>query len=81
MLSPEQRRVTEADIDRRLNGARDSLRSLNGRSLSQSQQSTVAQIQSFMEQAEAARKTDLSSARSLAEKADILARDLVRNLK
>ena len=81
MLSPEQRRDAEAEIDRSLNRARESLRAIASKSLSTSQQSAVAQIQSFIQQAELARKTDLSSARSLAQKADILARDLAGNLR
>jgi hypothetical protein len=41
----------------------------------EAQQGMAAQVETFVEQAEARRKTDLVSSRSLAEHTDLLARD------
>ena len=45
------------------------------------QQRMAAQVENFVAQAEERRKTDLVSARSLAERADLLARDLADSLQ
>jgi len=44
--------------------------------LNQDQQRQVEQIRNFIEQAQKTRATDLAGAKSLAERAEVLARDL-----
>jgi hypothetical protein len=82
MLSDEQRRDYEARIHAALQRARANLRKARGNPrLNEAQQRMAAQVETFVEQAEQRRKTDLVSSRSLAERADLLARDLVESLR
>ncbi|HEY6390212.1 MAG TPA: hypothetical protein VIX89_02970 [Bryobacteraceae bacterium] len=74
MLTPEQERQYNAAIDQSLQRAQASLARLSKRQLSAEQQGVVAQVQSFIEQAQTTRKTNLTAAKSLAERADVLAR-------
>lgn len=80
LLTPEQQRDQNARIDRSLEDAARSLSAAEKRTLSPQQQAAVAQIRGFMSQAEQLRKTDLTGARSLAERAQLLARDLLISL-
>jgi len=41
----------------------------------------VAQVQSFIEQAQNTRRNNLTAAKSLAERADVLARELARTVR
>jgi hypothetical protein len=41
----------------------------------------VQQVQNFIQQAQATRKTDLAAAKSLAERAEVLAKDLLASLR
>jgi hypothetical protein len=50
------------------------------RQLTKEQQGIVDQIRSFTEQAQALRKSDLAAAKSLADRAEVLARDLTARL-
>ena len=68
-------------VSERTARARRALSSLQGRSLNQSQATAVNQIRTFIRQAEAARKVDLVRASNLAERADVLARDLVSSMR
>jgi type IV secretory pathway VirB10-like protein len=81
LLTPEQQRDQNLRIDRSLAEAGRSLSLLEKRQLSAAQQAAVAQIRGFMEHAEQLRKSDLTGARSLAERAQVLARDLVNSLR
>lgn len=81
MLSPAEEQRYNTLIDQSLGNTRGSLSSIGSRSLSVEQQSTVQQIQHFMQQAQDTRKADLIAAKGLADKAEVLARDLVRSLK
>lgn len=81
MLSSEEERQYNALIDQTLSQTEGSLRELSKRSLTPDQQSSMREIQELMRQANAARKVDLVSARSLADKAQVLARDLTQNAK
>lgn len=76
----EERRYNEL-IDRSLGSTRGSLSSIGTRKLTREQQITVQQIQDFMQQAQDTRGADLLAAKGLADKAEVLARDLVRSLK
>lgn len=81
MLSPDEQQKLSAAIDASVARANRNLAALSGRTLSSGQRETVNQIRSFLKQAENARSTDLQAARSLAERADLLSRDLLQNLR
>ena len=81
LLTPEQQRDQNVRIDRSLENAAKSLGAVEKRTLTSAQQAAVAQIHGFMAQAEQLRKTDLTGARSLAERAQLLARDLQNSLR
>jgi len=81
VLTPDQQKQYNAAIDQSLTHAQANLGSLANRQLSQEQQATLAQVQSFMQQALEKRKTDLAAAKSLAERADVLASDLVASVR
>jgi hypothetical protein len=81
LLTPEQQRDQNIRIDRSLEDAAKSLVAVEKRTLSPEQLAAVAQIRGFMAQAGQLRKTDLSGARSLAERAQLLARDLLNRLR
>lgn len=81
ILTPEQERQYNAAIDQSLARAQTSLGSIATRQLTKDQQAVSAQIQSFIQQAQTTRKSNLPAARSLAERADVLARDLVESLR
>ena len=77
MLTDQQRRDYEASIQAALDRARANLQKARGNpNVTEAQKNMAAQVASFVDQAEERRKTDLVSARSLAERADLLARDL-----
>ncbi len=81
MLTPEQERQYNAAMDQSLRRAQANIAVVSKRRLSSEQKGIVAQVQSFMEQAQSTRKTNLTAAKSLAERADVLARDLARTVK
>jgi hypothetical protein len=81
ILTPDQQRQYNTAIDQSLTHAQNSLGSITSRQLTKEQQTTVAQVQNFIQQAQETRKSDLSSAKSLAERAEVLAKDLVASLK
>ncbi len=77
VLTDEQRHDYETHLQSALNSANKNLTSLNGRSLSSQQQTMRTQVESFMRQAQEASKSDLVTARSLAERAALLSQDLL----
>jgi type IV secretory pathway VirB10-like protein len=81
MLTPEQERQYNAAMDRCLQRAQANISTVLKRQLSKEQQGVVAQVQSFMDQAQSTRKTNLTAAKSLAERADVLARELARTVR
>ncbi len=81
LLSPGQEQSYNQTIDRDLQRARNNLKLVQARNLSESQQALVVQVQTFIKQAEDRRKTDLVEAKGLSHKADILASDLARSLQ
>ena len=76
ILSTEERRAYEASIDESLQAARSSLGKVSVKRLTGSQLGTYRQVQVFVRQAEALRRSDLVSAIGLARKAKLLAREL-----
>lgn len=81
IVSPAEERAFNSAIDQSLTSARSSLNAIAGRTLSREQSGVVLQIKDFMQQAELVRDTDLLAARGLADKADVLARDLLRSVR
>ena len=76
ILTPEEQRQYGASIDQSLSHAQTSLNAIAGRQLDKAQQAEVDQIRNFIQQAQATRNSDLAGAKSLAERAEVLARDL-----
>ncbi|MCS6954512.1 MAG: hypothetical protein RMK57_13705 [Bryobacterales bacterium] len=81
ILTPEQRVALERSINHRLSRARATLAALRGKSLNAQQATVVEQIRTFIRQAEEARSRDLLRASNLAERADVLARELAAALR
>jgi hypothetical protein len=81
ILTPQQERQYNTTIDQSLARAQSSLGSVANRQLTKEQQAVVTQIQGFIQQAQATRKSNLPAARSLAERAEVLARDLAGSLR
>jgi hypothetical protein len=81
MLSPEQERQYSLTMDQCLQRARANIARVLKRQLSKEQQGVVAQVQSFIEQAQSTRRNNLTAAKSLAERADVLARELARTVR
>jgi len=75
VLTADQEKQYNASIDESLAHAQASLNSIGRRQLNRDQQADADQIKSFMQQALAARASDLAGAKSLAERAEVLARD------
>jgi hypothetical protein len=57
-----------------------SLNSGGNRRISKEQQAVVGQVRNFIQQAQKVRSSDLPAAKSLAERAEVLARDLAASL-
>jgi outer membrane biosynthesis protein TonB len=81
ILTPQQERQYNTAIDQSLAHAQSSLGSIASRQLTKEQQGVVTQIQGFIQQAQSTRKSNLPAARSLAERAEVLARDLAGSLR
>jgi hypothetical protein len=81
LLSPEEQarysRLTDQSLDR----ARIALRKLEGRKLTAEQKAGLDRILTFMRQAQELRGRDLVQAAGLAQRADLLARDLAASLR
>jgi hypothetical protein len=80
-LTPEEQRANNAALDQHLRHAMQALASIGNRALTQQQKALVPHIRGFIVQAQQMRNTDLGGARSLAEKADVLASDLAARLQ
>ncbi len=80
MLSPAEQRDLNQAIDQSIARANRNLASLAAYKLTAAQQETALRVRTFLKQAQAARASDLEAARSLAERADLLSRDLVQGL-
>jgi hypothetical protein len=76
IVPADQQRQLNAAIDQNLASAQASLSSIGSRELNKDQQGLLDQIRNLMQQAQASRKSDLPGARSLAERAQVLAKDL-----
>jgi hypothetical protein len=76
ILTPDEQRQYSAAIDQSLAHAQTSLNAIGGRQLNKDQQTQVEQVRNFMQQAQSTRASDPAGAKSLAERAEVLARDL-----
>jgi len=81
ILTPDQQRQYNAAIELSLSHVQTSLSNIASHQLTKEQEATFAQVQNFVQQAQATRKDDLAAAKSLAERAEVLAHDLVESLK
>jgi len=81
LLTAEQQREYNGAIDRSIERAQTSLRSIANRQLTKEQQANVEETENFIRQAVATRRGDLAGARRLAERAEVLARNLERSLR
>jgi hypothetical protein len=81
ILSPEQQHQFNAAIDLSVAHAQTSLSSITNRQLTREQEATVAQVLNFIQQAQEKRKNELGAAKSLAERAEVLAHDLAASLR
>jgi hypothetical protein len=75
-VTPDQQRQYNGAIDQSLSRAQASLATVANRALSKDQQGLVEQIRNIMQQAQASRGSDLPGAKSLAQRAEVLAKDL-----
>ncbi len=81
VLTPEQRQAYIDAIDTNLGRAQKTVDSLQGRRLNRDQRTYLARVRAFIDQANEARKTDLFRAKNLAERASVLADDLLRSIQ
>lgn len=81
MISPDQQRKYNEDIDRNIGSAQKMVAVLNARKLTREQAGYLDRVVAFIQQATEARKTDLLRARNLAERANVLAEDLLRSIQ
>jgi hypothetical protein len=76
IVSPEQQRQLNAAIDLSLSHAQASLAAVANREANKAQQTEMDQVRKMIQQAQSSRQSDLPGAKSLAERAEILAKDL-----
>lgn len=81
VLTPEQQRQYNADIDQSIQRAEGNLRSIGTHQLSSEQRASLEEAQNFIRQAQNARAADLPAAKRLAERADVLAANLANSLR
>jgi len=81
ILTPQQRQAYTEEIDRNIASAQRAVAALEGRRLSRDQVTYLARVRAFIEQANEARKADLFRARNLAERASVLAEDLLKSVQ
>jgi hypothetical protein len=81
IVTPDQQRQLNAAIDQSLSRAQASLASIGNRELNKDQQGLVEQIKNIMQQAQSSRSSDLPGAKSLAERAEVLAKDLAGSFR
>ncbi len=81
ILTADEQKQYNAAIDQSLSRAQTSLNLIGGRQLNKDQQAEVEQVRNFMQQALSARGSDPAGAKSLAERAEVLARDLAKTFR
>lgn len=81
ILTPEQQAAYNDEIDRNIARAQRTVGQLSGRPLTAEQKVYLDRIRAFIQQASDARKTDLFRAKNLAERASVLAEDLLKSVQ
>lgn len=81
VVTPDAQRQYNAAIDQSLARAQASLAAIGNRQLNKERQGLVEQIRNLIGQARAARTSDLPGAKSLAQRAEVLAKDLAASLR
>lgn len=81
MLSADQQKLYNRQYEVAVAESRQALSRMEGKALSKEQADSAGRIRAFLEQAETARGTDLRNAVQLAQRAMLLARDLVSTLQ
>ena len=81
ILSDDQKIQLLRTCDESLVRAREALGQLRGLNLSPDQKQSMNRVNVFISQAEQARQRDPQTAKQLAERADLLSRDLVRTVR
>lgn len=81
LLSPEEQRQYNQEIDEALERAHRNVALIAQRPLNAEQQSLLERVHAFLQQTVELRQLDLVTARSLAQRADLLARDLERSTR
>ena len=80
LLTADQRREYNRMISQNVLAAQASLELLQKRPLREAQRSAIERVRSFLVQVDEARRSDLELARSLSDRARLLAEDMVRNM-
>jgi len=81
ILTPEQRRTYTEEIEKNISNAQRAVVAVQSRRLNHDQETYLARVRTFIEQANEARKADLFRARNLAERANVLADDLLKSVQ
>jgi outer membrane biosynthesis protein TonB len=81
ILTPAQQQAYNEEIDRNIASAQRIVGDLSRRRLSGEQRTYLVRIRTFIEQANKARGSDLFRAKNLAERANLLAQDLLRSVQ
>jgi hypothetical protein len=81
LLTPEEERKYNQEIDTSLDRARQNAALIAQRPLKPEQQIVLERVHAFLQQTVETRKLDLVTAHSLAQRADLLARDLERSTR
>ncbi len=81
LLTADEQRRYQAELDQSLRSAEAIVAQAATRTLDAQQSDLVVRIRAFTQQARDQRDTDLMTARNLAQRADVLARDLQRSFR
>jgi len=81
ILTSEQEREANQAIDQSSARVQRALAAFQGRTLTSEQATAIARIRALLQQARQMRKTDLLAAQALAERAAVLADDLLKTLR
>lgn len=81
VLTPEQTKAYNEEIERNIGEAQRAVATVENRRLNGEQTTYLARVRAFIDQANEARKADLFRARNLAERARVLAEDLLKSVQ
>jgi hypothetical protein len=81
ILTVDKRRQYQTEYAQQVSRSNAALKQAGSHNLSGAQRETATRIRTFLNQAEAARYSDLATAVQLSRRADLLAQELVKGLK